>query len=431
MREALPEEKFVGIEVFLTEEEGIGGKLRSIPEDFVVMEVPIEREEKKDGKYIIARLEAKNWETNHLIKVLAKKLHISRKRIGLAGTKDKRAITTRIISIYYPEGDLPEIALKDVRLVPLYRSDKGIEIGDLKGNKFAVRIRNVNMQKEEIIDRIEGIGKQLRYGFPNFYGIQRFGVVRPVTHLVGKLIIRGEFEKAVETYLTFSTELEKEEEREARSRFGREKDALKALEYFPKTLTFERTVLNELAAGRDALTAFRKLPLNLLTMYVYAYQSYIFNKILSRRIRDFDSPEKAIEGDIILPADDEKPIPVTKDNVEKINKMISKGKCYVTALLPGYKAEFAKGYMGEIERKVMEEEKVDPRDFIVPEMPEVSSAGGRRCVLAPFFNFSWELEKDDLNQGRYAVKMSFFLKKGCYATSLLREFMKADSITCY
>ena len=427
--EATDDEKKLGIEVFFTDVPGIGGKLRSKPEDFRVFEVPREVRLTDVGKYVILEVTSKNWETNHLVREVSKRLKISRKRIKFAGTKDRRAVTTQLFSIYYPEEELPEIKLKDVEIRYMGRSDKGLEIGDLIGNRFHITIREI--ENGEAAERIEKIHQQLKSigGFPNFYGFQRFGSLRPVTHLVGKEIVKGDFDRAVDVYLTYTTEKEEERYRTARERFAAERDITKALSYFPKQLTFELTLLNELKRGKNSIEALQALPKNLLMMFLYAYQSYLFNRILSERIRRGLPLGGAIEGDLIVPltkyGEEDEIIPVTHRNIDKVNKMISLRKAAVTGAIVGYNTKFADGEMGEIERKVVEEEKIDIRDFIVPEIPFLSSHGGRRVLVSEYRDFVYRFPDNS------SVEMSFFLRKGTYATSLLREFMKCKDIRNY
>jgi tRNA pseudouridine13 synthase len=85
--------------------------------------------------------------------------------------------------------------------------------------------------------------------------------------------------------------------------------------------------------------------------------------------------------------------------------------------------------MGEIEREIIDEEKIDYRDLIIPDIPYISSKGSRRAILAQFRNLNYYFKKDDL--GNDFVNIKFELTKGCYATSLLREFMKAENIRDY
>ena len=87
--------------------------------------------------------------------------------------------------------------------------------------------------------------------------------------------------------------------------------------------------------------------------------------------------------------------------------------------------------MGEIEHKIIDKEKIDPRDFIIPDIPRISSRGSRHPLISSINKINYKLKADDLNSGKKALNLKFELKKGCYATSLLREFMKADDIKNY
>ncbi len=87
--------------------------------------------------------------------------------------------------------------------------------------------------------------------------------------------------------------------------------------------------------------------------------------------------------------------------------------------------------MGEIEHKVIDSEKFDARDFIIPEISFISSSGSRRPIVGFVQDFDFNLIKDDINPEKKALFLKFQLQKGSYATSLLREFMKADDIRNY
>jgi tRNA pseudouridine13 synthase len=87
--------------------------------------------------------------------------------------------------------------------------------------------------------------------------------------------------------------------------------------------------------------------------------------------------------------------------------------------------------MGDIEKTVVDEEKIDKRNFIIPEIPQASSYGSRRAILSYIENLSYSIENDDLNLNRKMINFSFDLRKGCYATSFLREVMKSKDIKSY
>ena len=72
---------------------------------------------------------------------------------------------------------------------------------------------------------------------------------------------------------------------------------------YPNQLNYEKAILNKLVVdSKDFVGSLKELPKNLLTMFVYAYQSYLFNKILSERIKRKLLINRAIVGDIVLPS---------------------------------------------------------------------------------------------------------------------------------
>ncbi len=434
----LPTEKTCGIETFYTTTNGIKGNLRSTPEDFIVTELSASPNQKNTGRYTIAEITALSWETHRLVRELAKQLNISRKRIEFAGTKDKRSLSTQHMSFFdiTPE-QLQNIHLKDVHITPLYTSDKHLWVGLLHGNHFTLTLRNItqNNPKKQITQTISEL--QQLGGFPNFFGIQRFGAVRPITHLVGKHIVKGDFEQAVLTYLCYDSADEEKNRRILRKNLAETHDYKHALHVFPDTLGYEKAMLNTLIhTPTDFTKALLQLPKNLLTMFVYAYQSYLFNKILSIRIKKKLPLNQAIEGDIILPkrkdSIQQEPIPVTSQNITKINKEILKGNAYVSAPLIGYETTHENtGKMGDIQTQVLSQEHLKPQDFIIPEIRFLSSKGLHRSLIAPIHDLTWELISDPSNNNNLAALFDFSLDKGTYATSLLREIMKADLILQY
>ncbi len=430
-------EQFIGIEIYVTEAPGCGGKLRTIPEDFVVREQFSYPPHDDVGEYTIAEISCCNWETNTLIRELAKRLHISRDRIGFAGTKDKRSCNTRLMSFALVSPDaLKKISIPDVKINNIFTSHRPVELGDLYGNFFTVTIRNIieahlEQHLHKNIDRLMQHG-----GFPNFFGIQRFGSIRPINHLIGKYIVLGDFEHAVMTYLAHPCTSEDERICELRRNLEKTYDFAEALKQFPDQLNFEKALLNRLVVHPDDFSgALLELPKNLLLMFVNAYQSYLFNRMLSERIRRGLPLNQAVVGDIILPMRNnsvvEDYIVVSAENIPKINEQLKKQKAFVSCILVGSTPVFSHGEMGEIEHTIFEQEHIDVRDFIIPELPFLSSQGSRRAVLAPLHHFSYRIEPDTLSREKTALVLSFSLLKGCYATSFLREIMKSKNSKDY
>ncbi|MGQ9582386.1 MAG: tRNA pseudouridine(13) synthase TruD [Thermoplasmatota archaeon] len=477
-------EKEVGMEVYLTSAPGVGGRLRRFPEDFLVEELSLPPPRVEGGEYIVARVRSRNWETNRLVRELSRAMGISRRRIQFAGTKDRRGIKVQMMSFRASEAQLRALSLKDFEVLEAFPTDRPVELGHLLGNRFEIRLRgsapvsarrvegcggpgafgppgpagaatpresggsggeahpgpagngalpfihNAPGAARELGAALEAITAELRAagGFPNFFGIQRFGALRPVTHIIGLRLVRRDFEGAVMAYLGMPTEAEGAEEREARARLERERDFGEALRYFPRTLSFERSLLQHLHEHPgDWAGALGRLPSNLLMMFVHACQSRLFNRTLSLRIREGLALSEPVVGDLVLPVDrhgrpdHDRYIPVEGHNLERVRRRAREGRAFVSGLLFGTEAPFASGRMGELERMVVEEEGLRRDDFRIPELPEASSKGTRRELLVPLAPGE---PRVSVEEG--AVLFKFTLPRGCYATALMREYMKGE-----
>jgi len=429
-------EKKIGISLYSTDTKGLGGQLRQEVEDFIVKEIT-NREEGTEGKYLILEVVKHDWDTHHLTRTLAKILQVSQKRISVAGTKDKRALTTQKISIFDIDAlKIENIYLKDVELKVLGRSRKSIELGDLWGNDFIITIRDIASSPEETKKLLEKTTKEIlaQSGVLNFFGTQRFGSIRPVTHLVGKAIVEGDFEKAAMLYIAEPFPYEPDETKKARQLVKETRDFKEGLKTYPLRLGHERAMMNHLIANPDDFAgSFLVLPRNLYKMFVHGYQSYIYNIILCRRIEKGLSLNQAVEGDIVcfkndagLP-DSSKTEKVTAETVIAINRLIKRNRAFITAPLPGYNTEFASGIPGEIEQEVLQELEVSLEGFNIKESPEMSSKGLRREVLLQA-EPKFEVADDELNPGKSKAVLEFMLPKGSYATTVLREYMKVDPL---
>lgn len=447
MRTPYPVERAVGIDYYVSDATGTGGRLRETPADFCVRELEQFETEPVDadtGPYphLLVRATLRDWDTNDFASALSNRLGISRERISWAGTKDKRAVTTQLFSIDGIASDaLP--ALSDVECEVVGRAGRPILFGDLAGNAFEVTVRDPD-RPENAADvtaqlrafaasgrdgTTETADEAVTVGVPNYFGQQRFGSRRPVTHDVGLAIVRDDWEQAVLTYVGNPSEREPERTREARAFVDETRDWQAALDRFPGQLRYERSMLHRLADGNDTSEDFRAaletVPTNLQQLFVHAAQSFVFNRILSERLArglPFDRP---VEGDIVCFTDSDAPagleLPdtdrlqrVTSQRVDAVTRHCERGRAFVTAPLVGTETEFADGEPGEITRAVLDESGLSPEDFDLP--GEFDSDGTRRAVLV----------RTGLELSFEPLKLAFRLPRGSYATVLLREYLKAD-----
>jgi len=428
-------EQNTGITVYATTSPGTGGTIRQVPEDFIVEELS-NREEQNTGKYLICTLTKKNWDTHHLVRDISRILHISQQRIGWAGTKDKQALTTQKISIFdMNPPELERIRLRDVTLTAVGRSNKKVSLGDLWGNRFKIIVRQIALPVDEV-DAMVGLTiaqiKTMDVVVPNFFGIQRFGIQRPITHIVGRKLVEGDIEGAALLYIARPYPGESEKARQARQYVLDTLDFKGGLGKFPLHLRYERAMMNRLVEKPgDYAGAFNALSPNLRKMFVHAYQSYLFNLILSRRLERGLPINKALPGDIVcfknaagLP-DPTRIQNVDEDTLDGINNLLQRGRAFVTGPIIGYETPMSGGLSREIELEVIEEEQVDIEGFRIPALPGLASKGLRREIVIPV-NPECKVTEDKLNPGFTAVELEFDLPRGAYATIVLREYMKSD-----
>jgi tRNA pseudouridine13 synthase len=443
-------DKSIGIEVYATSSPGIGGIIRQSCEDFIVEEILVNGLGAKvlatsvpmniygqypTSRYLLCILIKRNWDTFQALEVVAAQLGISPQRIHIAGIKDAKAVTAQHITIrdVKPE-DVKKVNVKDIEVIPVGFFKTKLSPYYLLGNAFRVSIHALSHTKPVIQYRMEKVIKEIEMlgGVPNFFGHQRFGTIRPITHLVGKAIIKGDFRKAAMIFLAKPYPFEHPESRIARKELFYTQDFKKTLKTFPRNLYYERLMLEYLAQKPDDFKgAFRRLPVKLRILFPQAYQAYLFNKFLSKRIVLGLPLNIAKAGDYVvkiestgLPSQRLHEI-VSPEKLSEINSAIASGKMRLAIPLAGFRQRLSEGVQGEIEKKILDEEGINLENFKVKGMPELSLKGGLRTVLTPLKDFRIEeISKDSANPQRNIVRLSFALYRGSYATVFLREIMK-------
>ncbi|MGB9853568.1 MAG: tRNA pseudouridine(13) synthase TruD [Candidatus Bathyarchaeales archaeon] len=442
-------EKMIGIEVYATNSPGIGGTIRNFAEDFIVEEILVNgskaglqpQESQVSGfptimePYLLCVLIKRNKDTFIALKAMAQQLGISADNVHIAGIKDAKAITAQHITLKGVSAEeVKKVFVKDVEIYPISFFHRPISSYYLLGNNFQVVIREIRHSKSTINERVIKIVKDIEDvgGVPNFFGHQRFGTTRPITHLVGKALIQGDFKKAAMLFLAKSTPHEHPESRQARKQLWKTQDFKQALKDFPKKLYYERLMLKHLTKkSNDFMGAFRRLPKKLLILFPQAYQSYLFNRFLSKRIGLGLPLNKAEVGDYVVKLDSSG-LPITQacmvtshETLPHINAEIETGRMRGAIPLLGFRQKLSQGIQGEIEKQILDKEGVLPGNFKVKGMPELSLKGGIRTTLTPLNDFSLnKILRDDANPSKWKSQVSFMLHRGSYATVFLREIMK-------
>lgn len=168
---------------------GIGGRIKTEPEDFEVEEIPA-YEASGSGEFLYLWLEKRDMGAEYFARQVARRLGIPADEVGTAGLKDRRAVTRQMVSVpARAEARLGELAGDGIQVLRVSRHGNKLRPGHLHGNRFRILVRGTDPQAGErlgpLLDRLR------REGLPNFYGPQRFGL-EGMNALVGLALLRGE-----------------------------------------------------------------------------------------------------------------------------------------------------------------------------------------------------------------------------------------------
>lgn len=432
-------EATVGIEQYYTRTPGIGGIVKKETEDFIVSEIldgglDASKQWAKDplltepARYTLWILKKQDRETIPTIAVLAKILGMRSLKAKICGIKDRRALTYQYVALPLTRATSPaRLTLNGAEARQIGHIDK-LDSSKLLMNRFEIIIRDTKANSD-LLEDFRQAAQEL--GTPNYFGHQRFGLLRPVTHLVGMKIVKGDLRGAVETFLTLTTDFEPEPVKVARRELEESGDYSRALNYFPASLTYERRILKHLSKKpEDYLGALRRLPLRIRRLFVDAYSSYLFNKALSASLKDGLRLDEPAVGDLLVRLDRfqrpiGRPLQVTNGNLEEVHRRASKGEAAVIIPSPGYLSWMPGGPRGEALKNILDSEGVQPRNFKLRNMPEASTSGTLRPImLRPLSLTISEVDRD-------TVRVETALPPSSYATSLLRELMKRECALAY
>ncbi|TXT67136.1 MAG: putative tRNA pseudouridine synthase D [Promethearchaeota archaeon] len=445
-------ERFVGIKSFSTSQiEGIGGIYKDSYKDFIVKEITetgkiLELKEDREPTPFLNKRD--NYTTFNLIKVnkdtfsalddLCKGLGISKWHISYSGLKDKNSISVQKVSI---QGNhikaLRALKLKDIFIRSIAPTRRAVMLGSNRGNNFVITIRNVE-NHPNLKEKIHQLLDQLKSkGFPNYFGLQRFGTYRPNSHLIGRYLLEGDFKKAFREFVctTYSTEMKSLSK--IRKNIGNSLNNIKKLKVayksFPKGLSYECQLIEHIMAHPgDFQGAFGNLSEEIINLIINAFQSYLFNKLISLRAERGISLFKPVKGDVISILDDINghttnatylyggPYDPYLEEAMKCNR----GAIIVPMI--GYDTDLNEfPLMKTLFEQIKREEQLNEEIFDSTLLNKFNLKGSFRAMMTnPIGLQLVDVSGDERYKGKRKLKIEFSLNKGCYATMLLRELIK-------
>lgn len=399
-----------------------GGRLRERVEDFLVEEIPLYAP-CGEGEHIYIFVEKRDLTTSELAWQIARHFGVRRTAVGFAGMKDKRAITRQVISIHTPGQsfeDFPMIRSDRIAVLWADMHTNKLRLGHLKGNRFSIKIRGVDMTR--VIEARRVLMRLASQGVPNFAGEQRFGA-RANNHELGRLLLRRDWQGLLDELLGPGIGAAHVNP-DARQLYvqGRITESLDA---YPVACRHERVALAALERKKTPQQAVQSIDIVQRRFWVSAFQSWIFNALLSARISDglFD---RLVEGDVAAKRENGAMFAVDAGvladplTAERLNRF----EISPTGPIWGSEMMRASGPVDAAECESLARTGVTEQALARYVATEGRSMrGGRRPFRVPLVDPEVEGGIDE--HGHY-VRCAFELPPGSYATVVMGEIMKID-----
>jgi tRNA pseudouridine13 synthase len=266
-------------------------KIRTKPEDFQVEEQapPTGLVIKDDTELPFAVYELKKimWETQSLLSVISKKSGIPVAAWGLAGLKDKRSVTTQLVTC--PRDHAPRHALRGRgwELIPVGGAHRSLISGDHEGNRFMITVRDIRHRNVQLLPG--RIGQLTKIGLPNWFDTQRFGSASQGL-LPGQMIASGDLEGAMRLHLTGPQPSDRSARRRDKKRLmavwpNLNELELSSIENRPFKKVLRAWIEGSKSHDESLRSAFLAVPRSLRGLWMSAWQSKVWNELLRDIIR--------------------------------------------------------------------------------------------------------------------------------------------------
>src|SRR6185312_10864773 len=205
---------------------------------------------------------------------IAGALGVGSRDVGYAGLKDARAVTRQVLSVWgTTEETVMGLRLPGITVRWAARHGNKLRLGHLAGNRFAIKVRDVNATDVVKLAPLVEILKTR--GMPNYFGEQRFGR-RGHNHLLGAALVRSDDEGLLKLLLgTPRSDVDDSQSAGARKAFDRG-DFEQAMKLYPRSSGMERRILHRLIKSGDAKSAVRAIDDKLRRLWISALQSELF-----------------------------------------------------------------------------------------------------------------------------------------------------------
>ena len=391
-------------------------KIKIKTEDFVVREL-IDPPQNEKGKYAIYRIKKENMDSISLGQKVALALGLSPSKVTVPALKDKRAVAIQHLSVG-PLKKAPPLKIKGKGFEGelLGFSERHLSPQDLKGNFFRVIIRDLD---KEGIEPLKGALFYLKKeGFPNFFDLQRFGSWSRKKGFPGKALLKGEWEEVLRFYLVEVLLGDPKRVRDLKEKASSLWGDWKALkEILPPSN--QRSVVDFLIHHpKDFKKAVNLITPRILSVWLTAYQSFLWNELVSRYLERLSQKEGLSHFYLELPF--QRLFVPIGPFLKEIWETLKSEKIPLPKRSLKLKEEW-EGIFSEL----LKEEGLELRDLKVKGLKRVYLSSWERPLwVIPRRVKAFKEEPDELHPSKWKMPLSFELPQGSYATLFLQILAK-------
>jgi tRNA pseudouridine13 synthase len=387
-------------------------KLKQSPDDFVV-------EERTDvapaaaGEFAFYRLDKVGWTTPDALAAVRRRWQIDRRRMSYGGLKDRYARTSQFLTIFRgPRRSLTHERIAATYLGQVVEPYTAIHI---RANAFTLTLRALPGSERPKVEA--ALAEVVRAGLPNYFDDQRFGSVGEAGAFVAREMVFGRFEEALRLALAAPYAFDRAEQKREKSILTRHWGDWPACKVaLPRC--HARSLIDYLVTHpTDFRGAVARLRPELQGLYLSAYQSHVWNRVLARwlttrfahehlvavRQKREAVPAPRIVPDELVAAWDSLRLPLPS-----------------ARLKPDPAADWQ-----PIVDAVLAEEGLTLATMKIPGLQKPYFSKGDRAGCVRPAGLAWEFAPDDRHTSREKLTLRYELPRGSYATVLVKRITAA------
>lgn len=381
--------------------------LKQTPADFQVEELT--DLEPGAGPYSLYRLEKSGWTTPDALQAIRRRWQLDFRRLSYGGLKDRHAQTVQYFTIFH--GPQRRLTHQGFTVTYLGQVDQPYQSDHIRANHFQLILRDVSRDERAIF--ATAFQEVQADGVPNYFDDQRFGSVSDSSPFLAKSIILGRHEEALQLALTapyaHDRRPQKQEKAILRAHWG---DWVRCKDLLPRS--HARSLVDYLASHPDDFRgALTRLRPELRGLYLSAYQSHLWNRMLAAWLHAQLRPEQLVM------------VPLKLGTVP-MHRVLDEGdrnrlRC-LQLPLPSHRVTWAENDPRKpFFDQVLGEENLTVEQFKLKGFREMFFTRGERSALCLPVKMTFTPNPDDLHPGKQKIRLTFELSRGSYATLLVKR----------